>query len=224
MPAERRPLHGWLVIDKPLGHHLEPASSRWCAARTGAQGRACRHARPAGDRRSAARARRGDQDRRLCDRPAASATASASAGAIARDTDDSEGEIVAESAGAARRRRRSRRCCRASPARSCSARRPIRRSRSPAAAPMRWRAPASRPSWRARPVEIAELRLIAAARPRPCRFRGAGRRGHLYPRPRPRPGAGARHARPYRRAAPARGRPLHRSASDFAGFGGSPWA
>ena len=59
------------------------------------------------------------------------------------------------------------------------------------------------PELAARPVEIAELRAARHARSRPRRFRGLGRRGHLYPLPGPRPRRGARHARPYRRTAPA---------------------
>jgi tRNA pseudouridine55 synthase len=62
-------MHGWLVIDKPVG----PGSTRSSSAgEAGAargrlsrrQGRAWRHARSAGERRAAGGARRGDQARR----------------------------------------------------------------------------------------------------------------------------------------------------------------
>ncbi len=54
-------LHGWLIVDKPLGL----TSARVVAmvtARYRRQDRTCRHARPAGHRRVAAGDRRGDQD------------------------------------------------------------------------------------------------------------------------------------------------------------------
>ena len=137
----------------PIGSSSGPPQHR-------RQGRACRHARPAGDRGAAGRARRGDQDRVLCDERAQMLSLLACAGASARDTDDCEGAIVGETGarpgaaaieavlprfiGTIAQRRRS-----------------FRRSRSPAAAPMSWRAPACRRTLSARPVEIASLRLIA---------------------------------------------------------------
>ena len=63
----------------------------------------------------------------------------------ARDTDDAEGEVIAHQRGAAEPRRDPGGACRASPARSSSARPPFPRSRSRASAPMTWPAPASAP-------------------------------------------------------------------------------
>ena len=60
-----RPINGWLVIDKPAGHDLDPCGQRGQAPDPGAEGRPWRHARPAGDRRAADRDGRGDQDRGL---------------------------------------------------------------------------------------------------------------------------------------------------------------
>ena len=62
------------------------------------------------------------------------------------DTDDADGKVDATSERAPDARPRSTRCCRNSPARSCSVRRPSRRSRSTASAPMISRATARRRS------------------------------------------------------------------------------
>ena len=106
------PVHGWLVLDKPLGPDLGPRSAR-CGASSTRQGRPWRHARSAGDRRSADRAGRGDQDRLLRHRRAEDSIASRCAGARRAITDDAEGEVTATSADPPRPRPRSRRRCRA---------------------------------------------------------------------------------------------------------------
>ena len=67
--ARARAMHGWIILDKPLGlGSTQGVSAVKRALRAGrlwqGQGRAWRHARSAGDRRAADRDRRGDQARR----------------------------------------------------------------------------------------------------------------------------------------------------------------
>ncbi len=147
------------------------------------------------------------------------------AGAIATDTDDREGSVLGESRRAPGSGRDRGGAAAVHRHRSCSGRRPIPRSRSPAAAPMSWRAPAGRPT-----------SPPAAGRDRRADPRFGDARSAITPNSRrwsakapisarlPATWRGARHARPCRRAAPPRGRPLHRGSGDFAGFGSGAWA
>ncbi len=185
MMPRNQGLNGWLVIDKPPGitsnavvEHGPPRDRR--------QGRPCRHARSAGDRRAADRARRGDQDRRLCDERATRAIDSACAGAMRRDTDDGEGEVIGESPARPRRgddrgdAAALYRHDRADAAGLFGAQDRGRRAYELARA---GRAP---PLSRATGRDRRACELPRHARPGPCRFRGRCRQGHLYPRPCPR--------------------------------------
>ena len=105
MARKRRgqPVHGWIVLDKPLRHEFEPGGRRGAAAARRGQGRAWRHARSAGDRCVADRAGRGDQDRCLCHGRPKALSLHVRWGE-ARDTDDAEGAGHRRQRAAARRR------------------------------------------------------------------------------------------------------------------------
>ena len=192
--------HGWLVIDKPEGI----TSNRVVddrPPRDRRQDRACRHARPA-CHAACCRSRSARRPRPCASPPQAeSAIASRVRWGIATDTDDSEG-TSSPRAPLGQSARRSRRCCRASSARSSSARRPYSALKVGGDRAYELARAGKPPELAVRPVEIARARADRAPRPRSCRFHGRGRRRHLYPRPRPRPRRGARHARPCHRAAP----------------------
>jgi tRNA pseudouridine55 synthase len=59
--VQRRPVHGVLLLDKPLGLSSNDALAEGQVAAAGGEGRPHRHAGPAGHRRAAAVLRRGDQ-------------------------------------------------------------------------------------------------------------------------------------------------------------------
>ena len=111
-----------------------------------AEGRAWRHAGPAGDRRAADRLRRRDQDRALCDgrhqdlplHPALRRGCATPTTRTARPPRSSEARPTDA---------RSRRRCRPSAATSCRCRRSSPPSRWPASAPTTWRARARSRSW-----------------------------------------------------------------------------
>ena len=171
---------GWVVLDKPLGHGLDPGGRQGAPAVRRAEGRPWRHARSAGHRRAADRPGRGDQDRARSSWTAARNTASRCA--------------------SARRARPRTPRARSPPPATCA--RPTRRSAG-ALAGLRGRDRADaagllgaqgRRQARLRPraggrggrAEAAARRHRApgaagAARRGPCRFRGRLRQGHLYP-------------------------------------------
>ena len=60
-----RPVHGWLIVDKPAGPHLGRGRRGGEAGARRRQGRPCRHARSRRHRPARARLRRGDEDRPL---------------------------------------------------------------------------------------------------------------------------------------------------------------
>ena len=136
--------------------------------------RSCRHARSAGVRLSADRARRGDQDRAVRDRRPQDLPFTVRWGEE-RDTDDAEGRVVAQSEGG-RRRTQSRRCCRALPAPSSRCRRGFRPSRSTASAPMTSPVAAKRRARAARGENpsprswwIPRIRIMRCSRPNAAR-------------------------------------------------------
>ncbi len=141
MPADRG-LNGWLVIDKPQGltsNRVVERVRRATGAKAGhagtldplatgvlpiALGEATKTIAYAMDGRKCYRFR--------------------IRWGVARDTDDSDGEIVGESDGAAGAGRDRGDAAALYRCRSCRPRRSIPRSRSPGAAPMRWPAPTAR--------------------------------------------------------------------------------
>ena len=153
-------VHGWLVLDKPAGMTSTQAVGAVRRAVRCAEGRARRHARPAGDRRAADRARRGDQDRALRRRRRQGLPLH---GALGR------GDRHRRRRGPRRREPRCRPEQRAiegsaaavSSARSCRRRRPSPPSRSTATAPTIWRAPARSWSWRRGRCRSTSLTLTA---------------------------------------------------------------
>ena len=142
--ARGRPVHGWLIVDKPAGPDL---GRRRRQGEVGAR-RARRPATPA----------RSTRPPPACSRIAfGEATKTVPFVADARKayrftvrwgaataTDDAEGAVLATSRRAPGRRRRSAPRCRPSPATSCRSRRRSRRSRSTARAPTTSPAPARR--------------------------------------------------------------------------------
>ena len=152
----RRAMHGWIILDKPVGlgsTQAVGAVKRLLreAGETEDQGRPWRHARSAGQRRAADRAGRGDQARRADARQRQSAMTSPSPSGVETDTLDTEGaEIASERAVAPDPGGGRRRSCRALPGRSSRPAVLFRRSRSTASGPMTSRAPA-RPRARSSP-------------------------------------------------------------------------
>ena len=68
-----------------------------------------------------------------------------------------------------------------------------------------------------RPARVDRFELIERPDAGHRRLRGRLGQGRLHAQPGPRPRRGLRHARPYRRAAPPAGRPVHRGPGDSAG-------
>ena len=206
---EKRDVHGWIVLDKPVGmtstHAVAVIKRLFTAKRAGhagtldplasgclpiALGEATKTVPFVMDGRKRYRftVRWGEE----------------------RDTDDAEGRVVATSSASARPPTRSARCCRASPARSRRCRRTSPPSRSTASAPMISRATARRWSSTPRPVDIHRLDLVETPDADHARFRGRMRQGHLCAGAGPRYRARARLPRPCGGAAAHRGRPVRR--------------
>ena len=156
---EKRDVHGWIMLDKPVGmtstHAVAVVKRLFTAKRAGhagtldplasgflpiALGEATKTVPFVMDGRKRYRftVRWGEE----------------------RDTDDAEGRVIATSDAAARPRRPSAPCCRASPARSSRCRRNFPPSRSRASAPTTSPATARRSNCEARPVEIHRLELV----------------------------------------------------------------
>ena len=141
-----RPLDGWLIIDKPAGADQHGRGQPRPPAVRRAEGRAWRHARPAGHRSAADRVRRRHQNRAL---------------RHGRHQAVSLHPPLRRGARHRRRRRRgdrdhrrpprstprSRPRCLPSAATSCRSRRSSPPSRSPASAPTTWPAKAARRCW-----------------------------------------------------------------------------
>ena len=123
---------------------LGPGGGRGPADHRRGQGRPWRHARPAGDRRAADRARRGDQDRALCHGRGQDAIASPCAGARRATPTTPRARSCATSPVRPDGRGDPGRPARLPRDRSSRCRRPIRPSRSMASAPTTW--PARRPA------------------------------------------------------------------------------
>ena len=138
-----RPVHGWLIVDKPAGPTSSAvvAKAKWAlgAAKAGHAGTLD----PAATGLLAARLRRGDQDRPLRRRRPQGLPLHRALGRRHLDR-RRRGGGPRHRRGAARRRRTSARRCRPSPATSCRSRRRSRRSRSRARAPTTSPAPARR--------------------------------------------------------------------------------
>ena len=196
---EKRDVHGWLVLDKPVGMTSTHAVARGQAR--------CSRRKRAGHA--------GTLD------PLASGLLPIALGEATktvpfvmdgrkryrftvrwgeeRDTDDAEGRSIGDQRRAARRRTRSAPACRASPARSRRCRRNSPPSRSTASAPMTSPATARWSSSKPRPVDIHRL---DAGRDAGCRsrgFRGRMRQGNLCAGARPRYRPRSRLPRPCRR-------------------------
>ena len=195
--ARAIPSDGWLVLDKPVGHDLDPGGRHGAAHVQRRQGRPWRHARSPGHRRPADRARRGDQDRALHHGRPEDATALPLRWGEARATDDAEGEVTATSDRRPTASRDPGRRCPASPARSSRCRRPSRPSMSTASGPMTWRGPARRWSCRRGGSPSTRFELVDRPDADHAGLRSLFRQGRLYPRARPRPGAGLGTRRPY---------------------------
>ena len=142
-----RAIHGWLVLDKPVGMTSTQAVGAVRRLFDAQQGRPRRHARSAGDRRAADRARRGHQDRALRRRRHQALPLHGALGRRHRHR-RRRGTRSPPRASCAPRARPSRPCCRASRARSCRRRPRSPPSRSTATAPTTWRARARSWSWR----------------------------------------------------------------------------
>ena len=157
--SQKRDVHGWIVLDKPIGmtstHAVAVIKQLFTAKRAGhagtldplasgclpiALGEATKTVPFVVDGRKTYlfTVRWGEE----------------------RDTDDAEGRVVATSESRPDARGDRSACCRASPARSSRCRRAIRRSRSPASAPTTWPATAKPSNWRPRPVTIHRLELV----------------------------------------------------------------
>ena len=128
-------------------HDLDPCGRAWSSACSQREGRPCRHARSAGHRPAADRARRGDQDGAVRDGRPQDLSLHGALGRGARHRRRRRPRHRQQRR-RGRRRRRSARCCRASPARSSRCRRTIPPSRSTASAPTISPATARRWSWR----------------------------------------------------------------------------
>ena len=154
-----RAVHGWLVLDKPVGMTSTQAVGAVRRAVRCAQGRPRRHARPAGDRHAAHRARRGDQDRALRRRRHQALPLHRALGRGDRHRRRRGRDRRDQRAAAGARGHRGAAAA-ASPARSCRRRPRSRPSRSTATAPTTWRARARSVELEARPVQIERLTLI----------------------------------------------------------------
>ena len=133
-----------------------------------------------------------------------------------RDTDDAEGRVVASSE-RARRRRRSRRCCRGFvgaieqvPPRFSAIKIEGERAYDIAR-------DGEEVELKPRTVNIDRLELVGMPDADHSAVRGRMRQGHLCARARPRPRPAARLLRPCVGAAADRGRPVRRGGHDFAG-------
>ena len=204
---EKRDVHGWCILDKPVGMTSTHAVERGEAAVPGEARRPCRHARSAGVRAAADRARRGDQDRAVRDGRPQDLSLHGALGRGARHRRQ-RGPRHRQPATSGRRRSRSARCCRASPAPSSRCRRASPRSRSTASAPTISRARARSWNSRPRPVDIHRLELVETPDADHSRARRRMRQGHLCARARPRHGPRARLLRPRVGAAADRRRPF----------------
>ena len=197
-------------------HDLDPRGRGDQAVVHGQARRPCRHARSAGLRLPADRARRGDQDRAVRGGRPQDLRLHRALGRGARHRRCRRPRDGNERR-AARRGGDPRRCCRASPARSSRCRRASPRSRSTASAPTISRARA-RPS-RSRPAPVTDP--PAGARRHPdagsCRLAAECGKG-TYVRALARDiGRALGRLRPCLRLAPKPGRPVRRARHDFAG-------
>ena len=160
----KRDVHGWCILDKPVGMTSTHAVSRGEAPVPGEARRPCRHARSAGVRAAADRARRGDQDRSVRDGRAQDLSLHGALGRGARYRRQRRPRHRQQRR-AAGARTRSARCCRASPAPSSRSRRATPRSRSTASAPTILRATAR--SWSSRPPGRHPPAWTSSRRPTP---------------------------------------------------------
>ena len=183
-------VHGWIVLDKPVGMTSTQAVGAIKRLFSVQARRPRRHARSARLRLPADRARRSDQDRAVRHGRPQDLSLHRAAGARSA-TPTTPTAAWSRRATRVRTAPRSRRCCRATPAPSRRCRRNTPRSRSTASAPTTSPATARPSSSQARPVEIHRLDAGEPARRRYRRIRGRMRQGHLCPlaRPRHRPGA-----------------------------------
>ena len=156
---EKRDVHGWCILDKPVGMTSTHAVSVVKRLYPREARRPCRHARSAGVGPAADRARRGDQDRPVRDGRPQDLPLHRALGRGARHRRQ-RGPRHRQQRRPADARRRSARCCPASPARSSRSRRATPRSRSTANAPTTSRAKARSWNLRARPVDIHRLDLV----------------------------------------------------------------
>ena len=133
---DKRDVHGWVVLDKPVGmtstHAVAVIKRLFTAKRAGHAGTLD----PLASGLPADRARRGDQDRSVRHGRPQDAIASPCAGARSATPTTPKAASSTTERRAPDARTRSRRCCRASPARSCRCRRAFPPSRSTASAPM----------------------------------------------------------------------------------------
>ena len=156
---EKRDVHGWVVLDKPVGMTSTHAVSVVKRAVQGASAPAT-PARSIRWRRACCRSRSARRPRpSRSSWTAARPTASPCAGARSA-TPTTPRAASSPPATRARRRTRFARCCRASPAPSRRCRRAIPRSRSTASAPTISPATARSSSSQPRPVEIHRLDLV----------------------------------------------------------------
>ena len=200
-------------------HDLDPRGRRDQAAVLGQARRPRRHARSAGLRLPADRARRGDQDRAVRDGRPQGLSLHRALGRGARHR-RRRGPRGRDQRRAARRAPRSRRCCRASPARSRRCRRSFSAIKIEGERAYDLARDGETVELEARPVEIHRLDAGRHARRRSRRVRGRMRQGHLCARARPRYRPRARLPRPCHGAAARRGRPVRRKRHDFAGTTG----
>ena len=140
-------------------HDLDAGGRRRATAFRRAQGRPCRHARPAGDRRAAHRAGRGDQDRALRRRRHQALPLHRALGGRA-PTPTTPRARSSPPASCAPRARRSRRCCRSFTGEILQTPPAYSAIKVDGAAPTTWRARARRSSCRPRPVHIESLTLL----------------------------------------------------------------